>query len=393
MWINEKCTISPYGEAQIRETIHEGRLFHLYRATLADTDVCLKVPNPSPGNCCAARFLGSETMVWSGSSGVLKVSAAELTLLLLLEAETVRSTRGLWNHQVLGIGAFDAFSPELLSATYFSLSHPHSDPNRFWPVVILPYHSANPLSKYPRAPKCDLFLSILPTLWDALCAQPHADLSESNILVDEQNQSFILIDPGVCMASHSVDTSDSYANHRILFTTNSANYPLLFPFFDHRGGERNLGEQTLQDMLGDLIDKPDYLLRPSHFSLFGGAAVKKRPSMADMQALGLMYYRMLTGMELLPTVDGALDEPLWCGRFGEAYLMKWIERHQRVRDVLSADFIRQKLAKIDREAATLIEQLVNLQITTKDQLEKCVLKLLPKRVPRSNGGNDQRPKH
>lgn len=377
--------VAPFGYCKDLVKLQSGYLFDLYQGKLDGRPVCLKVPHSppqvrptetTPTEVPLYKYFeaninfGSE--VYGDTSVVAPPGLWEISLLLQMEAEIIRATQGWWNHSAIGMGIFD--SPDgdpiqVISRTRYAKN------SKFWPVLLMPYHQAMPLSAYPQEEKCRLFPYMLLFLWDALCFQPHGDLSENNLLVEEDKGNFVLIDPGVCIGG--LDCG------KTLFTTNAVNYPLLFPHQHVNSGRRWFEDFTLLE----IAEVRGFEERqPRHRGWLPGSGTtnalqpvkRKRPTAADLQALGLIYYRILSSGHNLPAPLGTVHEPAWFGSFSTPS-----------RDAFQIDFsvVNTETIKVIEDAISafkpkiraLVKALVLLEVKTRDQMEELVRNALPYR--------------
>jgi hypothetical protein len=105
------------------------------------------------------------------------------------------------------------------------------------------------------------FLSLIPSLLQALSQYPHGDLSFYNIILHQNKKQFSIIDPSII-----------YQNH---FFTNTEYYPIVPPLF--------------------YIPSEDYV------------------TYADQLAIGIMFYKTLTGFNPLSQY---MYHPYWAKEFG-----------------------------------------------------------------------------
>lgn len=376
--------LSPFGKGSVKEIIYRGKLYSVYRADLSGREICIKAPSPilNPGALFGSHFYGIDTSLYHG--GNICVEKLEygseltewLSRILLLEGELIRATQGAWNHSIIGFGTWDGYSgchDSVSDDTFWA-------PNRYMPVMVMPYYSATPLSSLPVSEQRMLFPSLLPALWKALCVMHHGDLSTGNILFNQKEYIFHLIDPGVILSSTA--SGNMYSNKSTIFTTNAANYPLLPPFVD----SARLGPAPSQILPSDLMQIIDQLvfrgihdLSSRSFSWNNSslrAVPTTVPHCSDRLALGILYFRLLTGEELFLR-HGVLDNPVWQGVFGQVdgdspASIKF--QYQKMASLLTNGYID---AQIDRYPMTrgeknLVRALLHLQITNENDLRGLV---------------------
>ena len=199
--------LSPFGSGIIKETLHQGAMFDVYRASLNGNDVCLKTPAKpyvsTSTKLHQLRYTGVDTSIYHGEIGLkhydkygddylaLKMvpvaeAHVEANCLLLAEAQIINWTNSAWNHEIIGFGTWDG-----LSNCHFhpcerlkdDILAPGTHDVRFLPVLIMPFYDSIPFSLLKPKNKRELFPRILPSLWLALCKMYHGDISESNILI------------------------------------------------------------------------------------------------------------------------------------------------------------------------------------------------------------------
>jgi hypothetical protein len=381
--------VNPFGMCTDVTALHEGFTFDLFRATLRGEPVCLKMPAgamryevprmvqdwslPAEGETRERRktilyFSSYETRVnvgsevYGGTKPLNRCDAQDAALILSQEMEILRSTQGAWNHAPVGMGACVAWNepprPRAKSAANSWLA----------PVAVTPFHDAAALETLPAETRRGLFPRTLPALWDALCVRPHGDLSEGNILMAADEQRFMLIDPGVFIGAESAG--------RNLFTTNPWNYPVLFPH-EHAIFGNWLGEMTLRE-LSALSRGEAWRLRHAWEGReigIGDTRARTRPTAADLMALGLMYYRILTGEELSDALG--LTEPAWCGGFSSPVQNGPYEVDYSVISEAALGTIERMIDAVQAAAGVkdLLRALVLLETKTREQLEALVVRI------------------
>ncbi len=370
-----KFNISPFGEGTVTETLHQGKTFNLYRAKLCGQDVVLKTPSLHlTGDDIYARkmYSSSETFVTS-ELGINKVfehfdyhldPIKVATWILLVESQLINWTKGTWNHTIIGLGTWDG-----LSLIHGSEDIYISEPLdlRFLPVLIMPYYEATAFSKLPSYSKRLLFPQMLPALWDALCCMHHGDLSESNILISQQQNLFHIIDPGVILSSNS----DKYFGEReqYIFTTTSANYPLLPPYSHEFNGVGIVNSLRRHRPLTRDFQRINHLLGTS----LSEVQRRSKPSAPDLLALGIIYYRILTGKELFLGQSILPEKPAWLNSDAIFERLDTII-YEQVIECLSNHYIEQELNKntITSSEKKLVSALLNLEVSDKNELLRLV---------------------
>ncbi len=336
--------------------MHEGKTFNLYRATLGGREVALKTPAPSlTGEDLFMKTVshGSEMIVSTGQGIDVSLDPLKIaTWTLLVEAQIINLTAAAWNHEVIALGTWDGLSKCWSEEVWL-----HDEPLdlRFLAALVMPYHNAVAFSTLPHSLKRLLFPKMLPALWDALCKMPHGDLSESNLLINQTNNLFHIIDPGVVLSSsmqqYSGNTSIS------IFTTAPANYPVIPPFY---------GQPHDAPGLVSFIEK--YLLHTGGEPL-SSAERLPRPAACDLLALGIIYYRILTGKELFLGAIVLPEKPAW----ENTYVTPRFEDkrvYSQLVEALSGEYIQKELAKANLTPSEkrLAYALLNLEALDRDHL-------------------------
>jgi hypothetical protein len=325
--------ISPFGPVAVTTPLHVGLAFEVWEVERGGARFCVKTPSRAGGaGGFASRAMGIATSLWGGSTrpGVEDVTAHQGLgeLLLALEAEAIRQSAGAWNHEVTALGAWDG--PD----DAWHLSYGPSAPPRWRMALVTPRHPGADFGALAPERQRRLLPRMLPALWEALTRAPHGDLSPANIVVSPDERRFVLIDPGVVLRSHSSrpGAAGGSMDDACFFTTNAECYPFLPPTYcAPQGAEAAPLEEHLallawavHNSSGPVIgtDRPlrgEELAVVSALSgrpLFAGAPPSgPRPRVADLAALGVIYYRLLTGRH--PLWLAAPGAPLWSGGFGE----------------------------------------------------------------------------
>ncbi len=298
--------------------------------------------------------------------------------LLEVEAGIIAATGKAWNHRSLGVGRVLA-----------QHSGGGSDPREWSRALVLPRFDGFTLEAVEIGERALLFERMLPALWTALCASPHGDLNEANLIVGPDRSRFRLIDPGVrktgwwSAARTSWVLRDEVWN--AVFITTAANYPILFPVFSGDDARRvaipsqDKDRDEPNEVVRDLFHQ-DLFLDPAeaqqalwaraiqagqsgvptppanlfglleyHSAAFSSGAIgvqgthrrpAAQPTSADLLALGIMYYRALTGAEAFLGQTALLDAPAWLGihpeigHAGEVTLGPIPKAYDRIRHAL-----------------------------------------------------------
>jgi len=389
-----RFNLSPFGKGIVREIIHKGNLFTIYRVEISGQEICIKAPSvfSNSREIYGSNFYGIETSIYSGSNQLIENLDATteknewIFKILLLEGELVRWTNGAWNHWVIGFGTWDGLSGCHNKNIDYENQDNSWSPYRFIPIMLMPHYPAIPLSAFSFQEQRELFPRILPSLWDALCAMHHGDLSQSNILINKNENIFHLIDPGVVLSSTA--SENMYANNRSIFTTNAANYPLIPPFKDisdfAQFGDNNVHTDLLQ-FLKSLICSPHfrnldvgiYDLSSRQLSWTKNSIQvnsTSTPHPADLLALGIIYYRILTGNDMF-LGSGIMEKPAWQGEYGELFggtHDSVNDHYERIIDFLAKGYIDSEIDRyqLKREEKKLVYSLLNLRLLSKNDLLK-----------------------
>lgn len=352
--IPKKFNLSSLGSGEITEVLHQGKMFNVYRAVLNGQDVVLKTPAPnSEGEMAFVKSISAGSEDFCSISQGLRPPEQPLkiaTWFLLEESQTINSTKGAWNHEIIALGTWDGFSRQWTKGSEnFNYDEPLD--LRFMPVLVMPYYEAVTFSSLPNSAKKLLFPKMLPALWDALCQQRHGDLSESNLLINQTKNIFHIIDPGVYLSSDIGDFG-----HPLLsfFITNPANYPLIAPFSSPSHKETGLANSLMK------LSFPPAIYPP-------------RPSACDLLALGLLYYRILTGKEFFTDEDVFAEMPVWSVRWSSPFFQQ-DRLYMEIYKILSAGYIQNKLEKspVSPSEKHLLQALINLEIFDKAHLVKLI---------------------
>lgn len=385
--------INPFGNVELKEIIHRGKFYNIYRATFNGENVCLKatcqeiISNNLFYSYYNYQNCGSEAFYSAGS----KTSSNQLSTndlqnltakLLVIEAELIKRTNQYWNHKILGLGLWNN-SRQTENTLLTELR----------PVLIMPdYQDTTPLSKLSE--KRTLFLRMLPALFQALSYSYHGDLSEDNLLIKNDFSIFYIIDPGVIVSSETLVGEDHFsapsANSESFFISNSLNYPILAPFQDETllEMERNFASANKEHQIFNLVT---FLQHFKLFRKFGQPlfiksnldhkpkTTRSSPYPSDLLALGIIYYRILTGENLFYDRETELDHPIWLGesrgRLGFGTPNESFENFNRVLNILENNYIARKLAQanIGQKERNICNALLNLTLRDKDHLAQLIM--------------------
>lgn len=304
--MSERIEFAPLGVLEVERTLHAGALFDVVRVRQEERSWCLKLAQDASSTTTSApplysnRFFGVGTSIYAGvrKTGLEAVPAQAsgwLDQLLILEAERIRRSAGAWNHAVSALGICDApYDPSAIGERW-------EDPGPQRRVgLLMPEVPGATLASLEREEQRALLPRMLPALWDALAHSPHGDLSPDNVILSPQRERFALIDPGVCLTRER--HGSLYSSTEWVGTCTPAAYPLFAPGYAGELGQRDLASELRHS----LLHAP-----PSTCS---NAARSGQPDVADLHALGVAYYAMLTGEHPLPEHR---QHPVWEAAYGE----------------------------------------------------------------------------
>ena len=279
-----------HGEVRIRDSapMHTGGLFDVWRGDAAGRSVAIKTPSTRGQSTLSlmeyARVWYSHTGPYHSHCGpwteqnharrvvepwpLLRISSE----MLKLEFDMLQTVGTSWNHNALTLGQWD---------------------DR--PALVSDWIDGEPLTH--QSPR--LFSRMLVSLWDALSISRHGDLNLSNIIVHADQTRFSLIDPGISLVLPT--TRHNFL--AVLFTTASS-YPIFEPSI-------HIDVNTDFDMIelasNKHVNRTDRLC--SIYSEQDKHTIPPRgPGIADLHAMGLLYYRMLTARHPFPWFK---TTPLW----------------------------------------------------------------------------------
>ncbi|AKT41187.1 hypothetical protein [Chondromyces crocatus] len=307
--------------------IHAGTHFDVHEVEVGGRKLALKVPSdramPSgPGHenlFLASRVLGGATTDWDvrchggsltrlmADNEVADVEDAEGVgeLLLRDEIRRLHAAAASWNHAALGLIRCEVGG------------------RRGLPGLLMPLLEGAPLGSLPLPAQRRLLPRMIPALWDAIATVLHGDVEASNLLVAPVEDRFALIDPGALVLRHLPERGASRGSDVLTFITNVDTYPVLPPY----AITPPLGEgATLRDhwhSFRESMTRSDFAppfkvgttdagrwtsTRAGRF-LVDVAVERGEPHPADLLAVGVMYYRALTGVH--PLYEDELSRPGW----------------------------------------------------------------------------------
>jgi hypothetical protein len=331
-------TSLPPPKVRLTERLRTGARYEIWDGELGDERVCVKVPvlapsTPSLYSMNHSLVVHSEAFS-DGITQPFQPGGELLGDLLEIEARIIAATGNAWNHRSLGVGRVLA-----------QHSDGGSDAREWSRALVLPRYDGFTLDTVEIGKRASLFERMLPALWTALCASPHGDLNEANLIIDPEHPRFHLIDPGVRKTGWWAAERTPWVLRdevwNAVFITTAANYPILFPVFGGDDARRAaIASPFDEDLFPDSAIAHQYIqikaaaagqtvvttppanlfgLLEVHAAAcsFGYLGVQShhvaQPSPADLLALGIMYYRALTGAEAFLGPTALLDAPAWLG--------------------------------------------------------------------------------
>lgn len=323
--------------------VHRGAYFEVYRDREGEREVARKLvrgDGPQLEAIVASATVGGVSTSWDlitgihsglgsrghGSDGLVLTPAQVGLGLLRSEAEILEHHGAAWGSAGTSLDADG--------------------------VLTMPWHEARRLCELSVAQQRRWLPRLLPELWDMLADHPHGDLSPTNLLLagePDQRLRPVLIDPaGMFVQGLSFHLSWISSCLEIHLRTTTASYPVLPPF--HTSTLSLATGATLVEHLGDFMASlalsrlapavpvgVNVVMRAvssvarsvaESFELsmggadprgdqpiFGRVCVTRQspgePHPADLLALGILYYRSLTGREPFGNDPGG--RPAWVG--------------------------------------------------------------------------------
>jgi hypothetical protein len=189
--------------------------------------------------------------------------------------------------------------------------------------LVAPWCDGQSFASLAVAEQRRAFPRMLPALWRALAVCPHGDLKPDAFLLDPAGF-FRVLDPGVSIGGPYQRRAQpgGLDFHSRLFTTNAAHYALALPEHGPKAPQLRACGGGLEHVLETqhTFGYLDAIARPSD---------PHEPALADVLALGALYFQILTGESLATALE--LEAPLWTGFWSDS-------RHRpepRHRDVLA----------------------------------------------------------
>lgn len=275
---HEVIHLGSLGDARLLCVLSRSPLFEVLLVQTDNRLACVKrKTTQTPRRSGDPTVFGARDIARAGNSGHVLEPPYEDSLsksLLESELEIIRATRGAWNHEVIDLVTL-------------------GDGRR---ALVTPFHRGYRLNDFGRSTQRELFPRMLPALWRALAVQSHGDLRAENLIVQPQRDRFVIIDP--CAYARG-EPSLGECGVDFAFTTCPANYPLLAPY------------QAPTATLARGLPLSAHLERfiEGLEGLEGLETRNAEPHPADLLALGIMYYEILTSKH--PFYDDELTSPGW----------------------------------------------------------------------------------
>jgi len=297
---------------ELRKLVHRGNVFETYEARTDHGNVAVKLARTSPTGILVATwsFLFSRLISSISNSGRIfeqgrTADVASLAPSLLnAEAEAIATSHGGWNHD----------------AICDCVDWPGRGEN---PILVSTWRDGDRLSDLPHAEQRRIFPRMLPSLWRAIACALHGDVTPSNIIVWPHRDRFSLIDPGV-FVRESLETDDVWPMTRVHFVTSPSAYPIIPPYLPTMlpPGDgaplsawftemlRGMGEASHRWRAGERTIGEAFTVKQ-----FPASMERKRttPHPADLLALGVLYYEILTRTH--PLYEGSFSKPAWMDLF------------------------------------------------------------------------------
>jgi len=332
-------------EAGARTRIHQGPLFEVHRLRSPRYDVCVKrvalQDDDRIATSLAAHWSDSnETNIFMGRGmgGAWYRDAPRgpyYERLLRAEFAVIQRVAGQWNHPGARLTRWQP-------GTHLEVKAEGVLEGDL--CMVMPTCQGQSLSDYPRERQRKIFPSLLPALWRALTHHAHGDLSPEDVWMDRSEKFFRILDPGVCIRGHQWlrnDHPDAVVGaldfRSVLFTTNVEHYPVLRPAYgdgalscDADDGFDDLEAEVRGYLRAEPFSLVDELsldsAQPTLFHFFerihayrqrydGVPAPLPNPCAPDVIAMGIMYFRILTGRRFLDLYP--VEWPLWAGYWSD----------------------------------------------------------------------------
>jgi hypothetical protein len=311
------------GTYQQVQLLSQGNMFWVYQALWEGTPVQIKVPSlhPKQNWISITQRIENDETITRASAVTLDDAALKSALgaALLREQSVIKSTNDFWNHHVIALDNW--------SLGGFSVS------------LITNDHRGRIFSILSQEERRLLFPRMMISLWKALCQTPHGALSEEVLFIAADFSHFVITNPGI-MLWQEVQTKDATTREALLLTRRR-NYPILAPFED----TEDLWTSLQTGALGSLS--------------MPKTPPQDRPLASDVMALGLVYYRLLAGENLL--LPKILPHPAWIGQRSTKENTESQIAYQAFVHAVQHGYIRQQLQRhkhISPKEADLVEALI-----------------------------------
>jgi hypothetical protein len=287
---------------RLERRIATGALFEVYQAVLSDgRAVAIKIPAAQVDRGRTPMFGAYAEIIFSRLHSVqghvhraTLANPCDTTIqarLLAAEATRITASHPWWNHDVVYSG------PAQLSR------------DKVVPALVTPWHNGHAFGALDRGTQREIFPKMIPALWRALAAAPHGDVHPGQFIVTAALDRFVLIDPGVeLFVDERHATGDGHSE--LSFLTNHEHYPVVPPYYASTFAAAHR-RRHFRSFIGTSsgfevpIGPHASAVGPVIPAVHDGSA----PRVADLLALGVVYYRVLTGQH--PFYDGQYRYPAW----------------------------------------------------------------------------------
>ena len=409
-----------WDEASLRveafELRHQSNLHEVYDAFVRVGEqreaVCIKVlrRDAQAGDLMTHSTKRDQTNVFHHrapleSQHLAELSALQRASLLVGEAYLIERVGTHWNHGVLGVGRWQRGSEltdlqvPMANASVFLSIRPEDT------ALVMPRWDGTTWGELSVEARREMLPAMLPAVWDALCACPHGDLNPSALLIAPNRPLFRILDPGVRLDDPECTVGDWHEAQTQFFTTNTDYYPFLVPQQgparprsfeadlevllvkdalelmevreERRGGLwkdwsemcaqfEGQSQRATSGPMGEwaaLCDRAQRVLTALESGL------KEGPAPADLQALGLMYFEVLTGAKLQDLLRGPEGEtilwPLWQDASSDvAVASHRLGQIDAILELCRSGAVRDALMRVELgyEEVALCEQMLDLTL-------------------------------
>jgi hypothetical protein len=289
---------------RLERQVAAGALFDVYRATMADgRRAAVKLAAAEPSDHAQRLFGAFTSIVFTrlfsirgrlGPASAEPHGPATPACVLALEAERIAASEPWWNHSVITQGLVTISGGDAPIA-----------------ALVTPWFDGDAFGALDRATQRLLWPRMIDALWRGLAAAPHGDLHPGQIIVAPAHDRFALIDPGVeWLIDETLPSGDG--NTELVFLTNAEHYPIVPPYFVSPypvASRQQLFETFIATKCG--TETPMGRNAAACGPVVPGALDESEPRVADLLALGAIYYRVLTGRH--PFYNERRSEPAWFG--------------------------------------------------------------------------------